>query len=463
MDQQLVFDPELVRKYDRPGPRYTSYPTAPNFTPAVGAAAYAAALRASNAGDSHGGPPADLSLYVHLPFCRHLCTFCGCTMVVRRDPARSFLYLDKLERELDRVAPLVARSRQVRQVHFGGGTPTFLPPAALDRLIRMLKARFSFADDAELGIEVHPNATRREHLEALAAHGWNRISVGIQDFDEEVQRAIRRVQPYELTRRVIEDARALGFRSVNADLIYGLPHQTVERFAATVATLLGLVPDRIACYNFAFLPERMRHQRLLPAGALPGPAEKLAILARAIRDLTAAGYVFIGFDHFARPDDELAAAQRAGTLHRNFQGYTTRRGLDLLAFGVSAISSVGRCYAQNAPGLAAYEAAAGAGQLATVRGVVMSDDDLLRRELIMELASQFRVRKRPLEERFGIDFDRTFAGALAALAPMAADGLVELFADRLEVTPRGRPLLRNLCMPFDAYLEGGRTLFSRTV
>ncbi len=463
MDQQVVLDPALVRKYDRPGPRYTSYPTAPNFTAAVGPAAYREALVASNEGDALGGPAADLSLYVHLPFCRHLCSFCGCTMFVRRDPRRGLEYLDRLGGELDAVAPLVNRRRVVRQVHFGGGTPTFLPPEGLDRLARMLEERFTFAPDAELGVEVHPNETRPAHREARAAHGWNRISVGVQDFDAEVQRAIRRVQPLAVTRRVIEDARALGFASVNADLIYGLPHQTVARFTATIDELLALAPDRIACYSFAYLPDRMRHQRLLPQAALPSPEEKLAILAAAIRAFTGAGYVFIGFDHFAKPDDELAVAQRAGTLHRNFQGYTTWKGLDLLAFGVSAISSVGRCYAQNTTAPPAYEEAAGAGELATTGGVLLSDDDLLRRELIMELASQFRVEKAPLEARFGIDFDSTFAEALAELEPMQDDGLVELHSDRLQVTPKGRLLVRNLCMPFDAYLDRRPRLFSRTV
>ncbi len=267
VEQRLRFDPELVRKYDRPGPRYTSYPPAPNFTPAVGPAAYAGALAASNTADACGGPPADLSLYVHLPFCRQLCAFCGCTMFVRRDRARGDLYLDTLERELDAVAPLLDRRRRVRQVHFGGGTPTFLSPAALERLVAMLEARFSFAPGAELGVEVHPNETRREHLEVLAAHGWNRISVGVQDVDARVQEAIRRVQPFAVTRRVVDDARALGFRSVNVDLIYGLPYQSVASFAATVETVLALAPDRLACYSFAYLPERLRHQRLLPAAA----------------------------------------------------------------------------------------------------------------------------------------------------------------------------------------------------
>ncbi len=463
MDQRLSFDLGLIRKYDVPGPRYTSYPTAPNFTPATGPEAYAEALRRSNDADPFGGPPADLSLYVHLPFCEQLCYFCGCNLVVRRDHARSYPYLDRLERELDAVASRIDRRRVVRQVHFGGGTPTFLPPDALDRLIRALKARFTFADDAERGVEVHPNETRREHLQVLASHGWNRLSLGVQDFDEEVQRAINRIQPESLTRQTIEDARALGFASVNVDLIYGLPHQTVGRFARTVETVIGLRPDRIAVYNFAYLPDLLKHQRLLPEAALPGPDERLAILGMAIERFTAAGYVFIGFDHFALADDELAVAQRAGTLHRNFMGYTTWKGLDLIAFGMSAISQVGRCYAQNAKGLGEYEAAAGSGRLATERGCLLDDDDLLRREVILQLSSQFVLEKRWFEERFRIDFDRTFADALEALRAMQEDGLVVVEPERIRVSARGRMLARNLCMPFDAYLKKGPRLFSRTV
>ena len=463
MDQRPVFDLELIRRYDKPGPRYTSYPTAPNFTPQVDADALARTVRESNAADPLGGPPPDLSLYVHLPFCERLCYFCGCNMVVRRDHARSYPYLDKLEREMDAWAALVSRKRKVRQAHFGGGTPTFLPPDALDRLIVSLKGRFEFAPDAELGVEVHPNETRREHLEVMARHGWNRISMGVQDFDEEVQRTINRVQPEELTRRTVEDARELGYRSVNVDLIYGLPHQTVKRFATTVDKVLAMSPDRLAVFNFAFLPDLLKHQRLLPEAALPSPAEKLAILAMTIEKLTGAGYVFIGFDHFAKPDDELAVAQRNGTLHRNFQGYTTWKGLDLVALGVSAISNVGRAYAQNEKDLATYEAIAGRGGLATARGFLMSDDDLLRRDVIMTLASSFVVRKREIEERYRIAFDAYFARALERLAPMQDDGLVELHADRIEVTPRGRMVVRNLCMPFDAYLDSGPKLFSRTV
>src|SRR5688500_14442102 len=274
MDQRPVFDAELIRRYDKPGPRYTSYPTAPNSAAKVGAEELARAVKESNTADPLGGPAPDLSLYAHLPFCERLCYFCGCNMVVRRDHARSYPYLDKMERELDAWAALVSKKRKVKQVHFGGGTPTFLPPDALDRLIVALKSRFDFAPDAELGVEVHPNETRREHLEVLSKHGWKRLSMGVQDFDEEVQRTINRIQPEELTRRTVEDARDLGYQSINVDLIYGLPHQTVKRFALTVDKVLSMSPDRFAVFNFAYLPDMLKHQRLLPEAALPAPAEK---------------------------------------------------------------------------------------------------------------------------------------------------------------------------------------------
>lgn len=464
LDQRLQFDAALVRKYDKPGPRYTSYPTAPNFSAAVGPEDVAAEYRRSNDGDAFGGPPAGISLYVHLPFCEKLCYFCGCNMVVRRDHSRSYPYLDAVEREMDAVAALVDRRRPVKQVHFGGGTPTFLPPDALDRLVKMLTSRFTFASDAELGVEAHPNETRREHLEVLASHGWNRLSLGMQDLDETVQRVINRVQPLELTQRCIEDARELGFTSINVDLIYGLPHQDVKKFAATVdTTIRRLAPDRLAVYSFAYLPDMIKHQRLLPADALPDPEVKLAILENTIRQFGEAGYVFIGFDHFAKPDDELAVAQRNRTLNRNFMGYTTHRGLDLFAFGVSAISQVGRVYAQNRKDLKAYEPATESGRPPTERGFRLSDDDLLRREVIMDLSSHFELDKRAVETRFGLSFDETFAASLEALKPMEDDGLVTLEKDRITVTPRGRLFVRNACMTFDAYLAKGPRVFSRTV
>lgn len=462
--QVAQFDATLIRKYDKPGPRYTSYPTAPNFSAAVGPDDVAAEYRRSNTADALGGPPAALSLYVHLPFCEKLCYFCGCNMVVRRDHTRSFPYLDAVEREMDTVAALVDRRRPVRQVHFGGGTPTFLPPEALGRLVSMLKARFTFAADAELGVEAHPNETRREHLEVLAANGWNRLSLGVQDLDEKVQRTINRVQPLEVTQRCIEDARELGFRSINVDLIYGLPFQTPAKFAATVDTVIRrLSPDRLAVYNFAFLPDMIKHQRLLPGEALPDPESKLAILERTIAQFTDAGYVFIGFDHFAKPDDELAVAQRNRTLNRNFMGYTTHKGLDLFAFGVSAISQVGRLYAQNRKDLKEYEPAASAGRLPSERGCLLTDDDLLRREVIMTLSSHFELDKREIERVFRIPFDDTFAGALEALLPMQDDGLVTLGKDRITVTPRGRMVVRNVCMAFDGWLAKRANTFSRTV
>ncbi len=453
------FDRELIEKYDRPGPRYTSYPTAPHFSPEFGAAAVAEILRETNAASA----PPDLSLYVHLPFCEKLCYFCGCNMLVRSDHERSFPYLDNLEKELDTVAKFVKPGRKVRQAHFGGGTPTFLPPEALDRLCAALRSRFDFAPDAELGIEVHPNETRPEHFDALQKHGWTRLSLGIQDFDPRVQLAVNRIQPYELTRDCIVAARARGFTSVNVDLMYGLPHQSVTGFAKTIDQVLTLAPDRIALFNFAYLPEMIKHQSLIDAAALPTPQVKMDLFELAANRFLDAGFVFIGMDHFARPEDRLAKAQAAGSLHRNFQGYSTLAGLDLYAFGVSAISEIGPSYSQNFKELPLYEQSAGAGNIPAMRGIRLTDEDLLRREVIMNLMCNFRLDKAVIAKQFSIDFNDHFSDALTELAPMAADGLIELHPDRLQVTPRGRFLIRNLVMPFDARLPASSVRYSRTV
>ncbi len=456
---QAKFDRKLIEKYDRPGPRYTSYPTAPNFTPAFGPDEQAGMLRETNAADS----PPDISLYVHLPFCEKLCYFCGCNMMVRSDHERSYPYLDNLEKELDTVAMYVKPGRRVRQAHFGGGTPTFLPPDAMDRLCISLKARFDFAPDAELGIEVHPNETRPEHFDVLQSHGWTRLSLGIQDFNPETQKAVNRIQPYELTRDCIVAARARGFDSVNVDLIYGLPYQTVAEFDKSIDLVLTLNPDRIALFNFAYLPDMIKHQALIPPEALPSPQVKLDIFEHAVNRFLAAGFVFIGMDHFARPEDPLAKAQAAGTLQRNFQGYSTHAGLDLYAFGVSAISEIGASYAQNLKELPLYEAAAGEGKIPVTRGIRLTKEDELRRHVIMELMCHFALDTARVANQYSIDFDSHFAEALAALKPMAEEGLVELRSGRIAVTPAGRFLIRNLVMPFDGWLAKGPTKFSRTV
>lgn len=452
-------DRRLVRKYDGPGPRYTSYPPAPAFQESFGPAEHAALLAAS----ARGGAP--LSLYVHVPFCATRCLFCGCNVVVSRDRGWGERYLPLLEREMELAADgLGAEHREVVQIHWGGGTPTFLPPRDLARLMAAIRRRFRLAAGCEISVEVDPREASPAHLDALAGAGINRLSLGVQDLDPNVQRAIRRIQSAELTRGVVEGARGRGIAGINVDLIYGLPYQSVPGFLATVREVLEMSPDRLAIYNFAYLPTRLRHQRALDPAALPGAEEKLSLLEEAVREITAAGYVFIGMDHFARPDDPLAQALRDGTLTRNFQGYSTHGGVDLAGFGVSAISAVGGGYAQNLRTLPGYRAAMEAGTLATEKGLEMTAEDRLRRDVILGLMCHFALDKGEIGRRHGIDFDRHFAAELESLEPLAGDGLVDLFPGRIEVTPRGRFVVRNVAMAFDAYLAAQPTvLYSRTV
>jgi oxygen-independent coproporphyrinogen-3 oxidase len=465
--QPIRFDREMIVKYDRPGPRYTSYPTAPQFTEEFGPTRYREVLARS--GEAAGRP---LSLYVHVPFCDVRCFFCGCNVTISRDRAWGRRYLPMLAREVEMAAALLrAEEREVVQIHWGGGTPTFLPAGDLRELMAILRRSFRLAPDCEIGVEVDPREASPEQLDSLAESGVNRLSFGLQDLDPEVQRAVNRVQSIEETWAVMEGARARGIGSVNVDLIYGLPHQTPERFAATVREVLRMGPDRLALFNFAYLPEAFKHQRAIDAAALPGPAAKLRMLEETIATLTGsgdgAGYVFIGMDHFAKPADPLAQALRSRTLTRNFQGYATHGDCDLVAFGVSSISHVAGGFAQNAKSVHEYGAALQEDRFATCRGLDMTPEDHLRRDVILRLMCHFRLDKREVERRHGIDFDRHFAADLPKLAPMVDDGLVEITPDRIEVTPLGRLLVRNVAMSFDAYLGGclGRnaTRFSRTV
>jgi oxygen-independent coproporphyrinogen-3 oxidase len=453
---------ELLRRYNVQGPRYTSYPTAPVWKENYGAANYEAILAESAA----AADPAPLSLYFHLPFCEHLCYFCGCTVVITG--SRHTLeqpYFDVLAREIDWVAERAGSSRRsVVQLHFGGGTPTYFPPDLLERLGRRIFDRFRLAPDAELGVEVDPRVTTRAHLETLARLGFNRLSMGVQDFDPRVQKAVNRIQPYEDTRLLVEQARELGFPSVNMDLIFGLPYQTPESFSTTIDRVLEIAPDRLAVYSYANVPWMKKHQNvLLPH--LPDEATKFGIFRTALERFSDAGFEYIGMDHFARPDDELARARRDRTLHRNFQGYTTKAGTDLIGFGMSAIGSVGPHYVQNRRELAAYRQAVTDSGAATFRGARLTPDDELRRTVIGNLLCHGIVVKREIEARFGIAFDETFASALEQLKPCAADGLVELSADAVRATPLGRVFLRNLAMPFDAYLEASpdKPVFSKTL
>ncbi|HEY2797762.1 MAG TPA: oxygen-independent coproporphyrinogen III oxidase [Thermoanaerobaculia bacterium] len=458
---------DLLRRYNVQGPRYTSYPTAPMWRQDLSPADYGTILEKSG----EGPEPAPLSLYVHLPFCEKLCYFCGCTVVItgsRHVPESE--YLDVLEREIDWVSERVdpnradGRRRQIVQLHWGGGTPTYFPPELLERLARRLFDRFTFASDAEIGIEVDPRVTTPQQLETLARLGFNRLSMGVQDFDPKVQAAINRIQPEADTRRLVEQARGLGFSSLNIDLIYGLPHQTPETFAATIDRVLSIGPDRLAVYSYANVPWMKKHQTVLEPH-LPAERTKFEIFRTALSRFTSAGFEYIGMDHFARPEDELARARRDRTLHRNFQGYTTKAGTDLIGFGMSAIGSVGDHYVQNRRELPAYRQSVDAEGAASFRGIRLSPEDRLRRAVIGSLLCHGVVVKSEIERRFAIDFDAHFGDALEKLEGCAADGLVELSREEIRATELGRVFLRNLAMPFDAYLEAApeKPVYSRTL
>ena len=445
----LDFDAALVAKYDGFGPRYTSYPTADRFHDGFTAASYVEALAQRN----HARAAQPLSLYVHLPFCNSVCYYCACNKVLTKDHGRSAKYLRYLEREIGMVGAVIEGAPPVTQLHWGGGTPTFLARDEMASLMAALRAHFRFAPDAEISIEVDPRKVSAETIAFLGAQGFNRISVGIQDFDPDVQKAVNRIQSEEETRTVIDAARRFGFVSVNADLIYGLPRQTVTGFSATLDRVVAAAPDRIALYSYAHVPHLFKPQRRIAVAELPSPADKLAILALAIGKLSAAGYVYIGMDHFAKPADELAVAQRERKLHRNFQGYSTQPDCDLVAFGISAIGKMGAAYVQNVKTLDAYYAKLDAYMLPVMRGVELGDDDLLRRDVIQKLMCHFELDFAEIERAHGIRFDDMFAAELKALAPLAADGLVTVAADRIEVTERGRLLVRTVAMNFDRYLR----------
>jgi oxygen-independent coproporphyrinogen-3 oxidase len=458
---QIAFDPALIAKYDGFGPRYTSYPTADRFHGGFTAANYGEALRARN----RAGSDAPLSLYVHLPFCDTICFYCACNKVVTRDHGLSAEYVAHLVREIRMVSGRIEGVPPVTQLHWGGGTPTFLSRDEAAALMSALRAHFRFAPDAEISIEVDPRKVDAARIASLRELGFNRISVGIQDFDAAVQQAVNRVQSEAETRTVIDAARDCGFVSVNVDLIYGLPRQTAGGFARTLDRVVAAAPDRIALYSYAHVPHLFKPQRRIVLSDLPAAPDKLAILALAIDKLAAAGYVYVGMDHFAQPDDELAIAQRERKLHRNFQGYSTQPDRDLVAFGISAIGKVGATYVQNVKTLDAYYEKLHAGELPVLRGVALDADDLLRRSIIGRLMCDFALDFAEIERTHGILFRREFATELAALAPLAADGLVEVAPDRLAVTRRGRLLVRAIAMTFDRYLREAREgrQFSRVI
>jgi len=446
---ELVLDTALVKKYDGFGPRYTSYPPADRFHAGITARHYVDALATRN----HERPTAPLSLYVHIPFCNTICYYCACNKVVTKDHGRSAKYVKYLGREIGIVSALVEGGPKVEQLHWGGGTPTFLARDETSALMEMLRDGFDFAPDAEVSIEVDPRKVDADTIAFLGEQGFNRISVGIQDFDPVVQQAVNRIQSELETRTVIDAARANGFVSVNADLIYGLPRQSVTGFSATLDKVIAAGPDRIALYSYAHVPHLFKPQRRIDLDALPTPETKLGILALAIEKLGRAGYVYIGMDHFAKPGDELAVAQREGKLHRNFQGYSTKPDCDLLAFGISAIGKVGPAYIANIKTLDEYYAILDGGALPVIRGVELESDDLIRRDVIQQLMCDFELDFANLGARHGIAFADYFAPEIASLAPLADDGLIA-FDDRgLRVTARGRLLVRAVAMHFDRYLR----------
>ncbi|MGC1168227.1 MAG: oxygen-independent coproporphyrinogen III oxidase, partial [Candidatus Acidiferrales bacterium] len=407
-----------------------------------------------------------VSLYMHIPFCESLCLFCACTVSIQKDKKVAIPYLDALKREIDHVGHHVSKKRPVIQFHWGGGTPTYLTPAQMEDLFGYTRERFSFSPDAEIGIEIDPRVTNREHLETLRRLGFNRLSMGIQDFQPKVQETIHRVQPYELTRDLILAARELGFESLNVDLIYGLPHQTAESFKDTIDRTLTLVPDRVAMFSYAHVPWLKKQQGSFQM-YLPEGMEKFRIFRAGLERFLDAGYLYIGMDHFALPGDELAIAQQNRTLHRNFQGYTTKAGADLYGMGVSAISSIGEAYAQNRREVPAYQDTVGTRGIATMRGYRLSQDDVLRRAVIGRLLCHTVIPKHEVEQQFGISFDEYFAPELQRLEEARDEGLVALDSAEIRVTPLGRIFIRNVAMTFDRYLHeqqmDKRPLFSKTL
>lgn len=450
VDQRIDFDLDLIRRYDQSGPRYTSYPTAVEFHDGFGPAEYRAACARGN----QAGRP--LSLYFHIPFCDTVCFYCACNKVATKDRSLAQPYLDRVYRELEMQSALFDRGRRVEQLHWGGGTPTFISQDQMRELMDQTRRWFDLADDevGEYSIEIDPREADAQSVALLRRLGFNRMSLGVQDFEPQVQQAVNRIQTEAETLAVLEAARAEGFRSISIDLIYGLPFQSVAGFTRTLDKVLAFSPDRLSVFNYAHLPQRFKPQRRIDAAQLPPPQTKLDILQATGERLAAAGYVYIGMDHFAKPDDELARAQREGTLYRNFQGYSTHADCDLIGLGVTSIGKVDNSYAQNRRELAEYYADIDAGRLPVFRGIELSRDDEIRRDTITKLICNFSLTYADVAARWGIDFGAYFAADLARVKPMEADGLLEMDAQGIRVLPRGRLLIRNICMAFDAYRNG---------
>ncbi|MFN3946541.1 MAG: oxygen-independent coproporphyrinogen III oxidase [Aquificaceae bacterium] len=455
---KTIFKEELVRKYDKPGPRYTSYPPATEFHQGVGEKEYKEKLIESNL---RGKP---LSLYFHIPFCESACWFCGCNVIIshRKDVTRR--YLDYVYKEMELLKEYLDTSRPVVQLHWGGGTPNFLTNEEIREFFARIREVFSIQEDAEISVEIDPRYLSEGQLETLKEVGFNRVSMGLQDLDPEVQRAINRVQSYELMQRVMEDLRRLGFKSINIDLIYGLPYQNPEKFRKTIEKTIDLDPDRVAVFNFAYVPWLKPLQRKIDSSTLPPPEDKLTILEMTIDIFQRRGYVFIGMDHFAKPEDELAQAQREGTLWRNFQGYTTKKGVDLIGIGATSIGMLYDGYFQNYKTIREYYLALDERRLPIMRGYVLNQEDIIRREVIMDLMCNFQCSFEKIEGMFGIDFEEHFSWELEELKNMERDGLLKIEDRAIRVLPEGRLLIRNIAMVFDQYIKTAKEKrFSRTI
>ncbi|MFB9147790.1 oxygen-independent coproporphyrinogen III oxidase [Halomonas alkalicola] len=461
MQDDLLFDRPLVEKYDRPGPRYTSYPTAPQFHAAFAEDDYRAAAERSNRAET----PKSLSVYVHIPFCKSLCYYCACNKIITHNTERAAEYLEWLKQEIRVQGALFDESRRMTQLHLGGGTPTYLSNAQLGELMAALDEAFHFAPPAEreFSLEVDPRTVTPEQIHELHDLGFNRLSFGVQDFDRDVQEAVNRLQSEEQVVELVQAARDAGFQSVSVDLIYGLPRQTVASFDATLTKIIALQPDRIASYSYAHLPQLFKAQRLIRPEDMPPPERKLELLELTIRRLTAAGYVYIGMDHFALPDDELTLARENGTLQRNFQGYSTHADCDMIALGITSIGKVGDTYSQNVKETAQYQHRLEEGRLPVFRGYRLNADDRLRRDVINALMCHNRIDFATIEAAHGIVFRGYFADALAQLQEMADDGLLAIREGEIEVLPAGRLMMRNAAMAFDAYLKPEENRYSRTV
>jgi len=452
---------DLIKKYDRPGPRYTSYPTAPQFNENFTHKNYVDEILRTNSGMNQP----DLSLYFHLPFCDTLCYFCGCNMIISRNRDRIKTYLNYVKKEIDLIKPLINPARKVSQLHWGGGTPTHLSPDEIRELSNYIHSKFDFKNDSENGCEIDPRELTREHLVALKESGFNRVSMGVQDFNDRTQKAVNRIQPENITRQVVDWVRELNFHSINLDLIYGLPFQSVETFEDSVDRIIDISPDRIALFNYAHVPWMKKHMALIKPEDLPTPEEKLQILKMSVAKLTNAGYVFIGMDHFAKPDNELTKAYNEKKLYRNFQGYSTNAGADLYAFGITSIGQFGRIYAQNLKTEKEYFESLNNDIPPVSKGYYLSDDDILRKYVIMKIMCDFELDFDSVEKKFQINFEDYFKWGIANLKEMIDDGLVKISNRKLTVSDMGRLLIRNVAINFDGFIERQQDTahYSRTV